>query len=255
MADAREVIRLPVERGIDDVTLEIQALDGQYERGLEGEPAEIDIVEEPEPLGQVVAQRFAVDIGPMAELTAVESRFDLLSERIGDFGTVHKARLVEPVVELIRQHAFHGMGKVADSQPLVRLDFLRVDETIGPFERGVGEQFAADASRPLKLLVIGPVIEMDILAIQDGPHDILPVEPVARDIGEHRGGIVGAEQLHDVVIAVDLEVIGRDCAVACIHIGHIRHLQGNGCPHRCYPPVTHTRTPLPEREGASYARP
>lgn len=70
-----------------------------------------------------------------------------------------------------------------------------------------------------------------------------------------KGFRLGAEQLHDVVIAVDLEVIGRDCAVACIHIGHIRHLQGNGCPHRCYPPVTHTRTPLPEREGASYARP
>ena len=56
MADARQVIFLPVARRVDDVALGIQAVDGQYERGLEGEPAEIDVVEEPELIGQVAAE-------------------------------------------------------------------------------------------------------------------------------------------------------------------------------------------------------
>lgn len=72
MADARKVIRLPGESGIDDVALGIQVVGGQYERGLEREPAEIDVIEEPESLGQVVAQRFAVDIVLTLELAVAE---------------------------------------------------------------------------------------------------------------------------------------------------------------------------------------
>lgn len=221
MADAREVIFLPVARRVDDVALGIQSVDGQYERSLEGEPAEIDVVEKPELIGQVVAEASAVDIEFAPEAPRAESRFDCLGELIGDILAIRKSRLIEPVVEPVREHAGDGMRQVAGGQPLVRLDLVRVDEAIGPRKRGVREQFAADARGIAVLPVFGPVVEVDIPSVPDGLQDFLPVETVADDIREHRGGLVGAEQVHDVIVAVDLEVIGKGRAVIRVDIGHV----------------------------------
>ena len=113
------------------------------------------------------------------------------------------------------------MRQVAGGQPLVRLDLIWVDEVIGPRKRGVREQFAADARGIVVLPVFGPVVEVDIPSVQDGLHYVLPVEPVADGIREHRGGLAGAEQVHDVIVAVDLEVIGKGRAVVRVDIGHV----------------------------------
>ena len=87
--------------------------------------------------------------------------------------------------------------------------YKRQDEAIGPRKRGVREQFAADARGIVVLPVFGPVVEVDIPSVQDGLHYVLPVEPVADGIREHRGGLAGAEQVHDVIVAVDLEAVGN----------------------------------------------
>ena len=79
MADAWEVIFLPVARRVDDVALGIQAVDGQYERGLEGEPAEIDVVGEPELIGQVVAEANRRRRRVRARGARAEPRFDCLA--------------------------------------------------------------------------------------------------------------------------------------------------------------------------------
>lgn len=221
MADAWEVIFLPVARRVDDVALGIQAVDGQYERGLEGEPAEIDVVGEPELIGQVVAEAIAVDVEFAPEAPRAEPRFDCLCELIGDILAIRKSRLIEPVVEPVREHAGDGMRQVAGGQSLVRLDLIRVDEAIGPRKRGVREQFAADARGMVVLPVFGPVVEVDIPSVPDGLQDFLPVETVADDIREHGGGLIDPEQFHDVIVAVDLEVIGKGRAVVRVEIGHV----------------------------------
>ena len=221
MADAREVIFLPVARRIDDVALIIQVVDGQYERGLEGEPAEIDVVEEPELIDQVVAEAVAVNVERPPEMPRPEPRFDCPGELIGDILAIRKSRLIEPVIEPVREHAGDGMRQVAGGQPLVRLDLIWVDEVIGPRKRGVREQFAADARGIVVLPVFGPVVEVDIPSVQDGLHYVLPVEPVADGIREHRGDLAGAEQVHDVIVAVDLEAIGKGRAVVRVDIGHV----------------------------------
>ena len=129
---------------------------------LEGEPAEIDVVGEPELIGQVVVEAIAVDVEFAPEAPRAEPRFDCLGELIGDILAIRKSRLIEPVVEPVREHAGDGMRQVAGGQSLVRLDLIRVDEAIGPRKRGVREQFAADARGIVVLPVFGPVVEVDI---------------------------------------------------------------------------------------------
>ena len=92
------------------------------------------------------------------------------------------------------------MRQVAGGQSLVRLDLVRVDEAIGPRKRGVREQFAADARG---------IAVLPVFSVPDGLQDFLPVETVADGIREHRGGLAGAEQVHDVIVAVDLEAVGK----------------------------------------------
>ena len=113
------------------------------------------------------------------------------------------------------------MRQVASGQTLVRLDLIRVDEAIGPRKRGVREQFAADARGMVVLPVFGPVVEVDIPSVPDGLQDFLPVETVADDIREHGGGLIDPEQFHDVIVAVDLEVIGKGRAIVRVEIGHV----------------------------------